>query len=164
MNDHEAPEAPDTSAACEPELQEIISRWAGESRRLLLALPEVLAQVRELREEREALRNRLMDLEQENQTLRESRAELAETFTKMKDLVAGTVLEETSFDVQAHMAPKPDPRTPVSQTAPEPRPPSPEPAQLAPPEPAPQETPEQSQPEPSPMRFASVFRPPASKK
>jgi hypothetical protein len=90
MDTHEASEA----SLPEPDLQDIVSRWAGESRQLLLALPVVLAKLEELKEEREALRNRLMDLEQENLTLRESRENLAEIFAKLKDLISGTALDE----------------------------------------------------------------------
>src|SRR5262245_31853723 len=80
----------EASSAPEPDIQEIVSRWAGESQQLLHALPAVLAKLEELKEEREALRNRLMDLEQENLTLRESRQNLAENFARLKDLMTGT--------------------------------------------------------------------------
>src|SRR5262245_52366501 len=81
--------ASDASSGPEPDLQEIVSRWAGESRQLLVALPVVIAKLEELKEEREALRNRLMDLEHENLTLRESRQHLAENFARLKDLMEG---------------------------------------------------------------------------
>jgi hypothetical protein len=95
MDLHEAPEA---SPPDEPDLQEIVSRWAGESRQLLLALPIVLAKLDELKEERDALRSRLMDLEQENLTLRESRENLAESFARLKDLMT----EAASDEVKRH--------------------------------------------------------------
>ena len=154
MDDHKAPatsEAPDALPASGPELQEIISRWAGESRRLLLALPEILAKLEELKEEREALRNRLMDLEQENQTLRESRAELAETFAKMKELVTGTVLEDPRHDVEAPMAEYRFAAELAQPAAPEPKPPAPEPVPQAALEPPPTPRPEsvgETSPEP----------------
>src|SRR5262245_22030784 len=84
----------EASSAPEPDIQEIVSRWAGESQQLLHALPAVLAKLEELKEEREALRNRLMDLEQENLTLRESRQNLAENFARLKDLMTGTALDD----------------------------------------------------------------------
>ncbi|HEY7649524.1 MAG TPA: hypothetical protein VID04_11010 [Methylomirabilota bacterium] len=123
MDPHEAPEA---SPPDEPDLQEIVSRWAGESRQLLLALPVLLAKLDELKEEREALRNRLMDLEQENLTLRESRENLAEIFAKLKDLISAPALEE----VQRHLglelvvrAPHADAGAPAVNVEPAPAPP-----------------------------------------
>jgi hypothetical protein len=75
------------------EMHELISRWAGESKNLLLALPALLAKLAQLQGEANQLRNRIMDLELENANLRQGRAELAETFAKMKDLMAATALE-----------------------------------------------------------------------
>src|SRR5262245_65711141 len=76
--------------ADEPDIQELISRWAGESKRLLIALPGVLAKLEDLQEDTGRLRERIADLERENLTLRQSREELAETFTKLKALIEGS--------------------------------------------------------------------------
>jgi hypothetical protein len=165
MGEHEAAEASeatDGSPASEPDIQEIISGWAGESRRLLLALPGILARLDELKEERKTLRNRLMDLEQENQTLRESRAELAETFAKLKELVAGTALDESQRNLGSEVAPEPTlqaapetlpepPPEPVREAAPDPAPVPPEPR----PEPVAQSAPEPAPPSPEPTRSAT---------
>jgi hypothetical protein len=146
MDTHEPSEGLE---APEPDLQEIVSRWAGESRQLLLALPVVLAKLEELKEEREALRNRLMDLEQENLTLRESRENLAESFARLKDLTAPTPPNPPVRDVSSTPPSEPPAgdaaatsATPARDTAPEPSSPSPEPqavaqAPAAPPAPAP---------------------------
>jgi hypothetical protein len=186
MDTHEASEAsraPDASSVSnvppaseaasepEPDLEQIVSRWAGESRQLLIALPVVLAKLQELREEREALRNRLMDLEQENLALRESRESLTETFAKLKDLMAGIALDETQRTLveraslaepeppAREAASTPPPKAPVPDAAPAPPAPGPKPAPQATAEPAP---PVSGQ-NPAPVRLTPVFRPPTRK-
>ena len=84
----------------EPDIQDLISRWAGESKRLLIALPAVLARLEDLQEDTGRLRERVSDLERENVALRESREELAETFAKLKALIAGTSMA-AALDVDA---------------------------------------------------------------
>lgn len=185
MDTHQASEAsrvPDASSASnvlpaseaasepEPDLEKIISRWAGESRQLLLALPVMLAKIQELKEEREALRNRLMDLEQENLTLRESRENLTETFAKLKDLMAGVARDETQRHLGLELVeraslvePEPSvrdpastpPKAPVRAIAPALPPLKPEPQ----PEPVAEAAPAVSQEDPSPVRLTPVFRP-----
>lgn len=87
--------------AIEPDIQDLISRWAGESKRLLVALPGVLAKLEDLEAETDGLRQRLADLERENLALRQSREELAETFTKLKALIAGTTFGDAATDFEA---------------------------------------------------------------
>jgi hypothetical protein len=184
------PPVSEAASEPEPDLEQIVSRWAGESRQLLIALPVVLAKLQELREEREALRNRLMDLEQENLTLRESRESLTETFAKLKDLMAGIALDETQRALVERAslaepeppardaASTPPPRAPVPAAAPAPSPLKPEPrpapvpeAAPAPPAPGPkpttQATAEPASPvsgeNPAPVRLTPVFRPPTRK-
>jgi hypothetical protein len=111
----------------EPDIQDLISRWAGESKRLLVALPGVLAKLDDLAAETDGLRQRLADLEHENQALRQSREELAETFTKLKTLIAGTTVFDTAT---AFEAPRPRPSSLPT--------PAPEPARAPEPAPAPE--------------------------
>jgi hypothetical protein len=154
------PPASEAASEPEPDLEQIVSRWAGESRQLLLALPVVLGKLQELREEREALRNRLMDLEQENLTLRESRETLTETFAKLKDLMAGIALDETQRALveRASLAePEPSARDAVSTPPPKAPVPAASPAPSA--EPA---SPVSGQ-NAAPVRLTPVFRPPTRK-
>src|SRR5262245_48087430 len=95
--------------ADEPDIQELISRWAGESKRLLIALPGVLAKLEDLKEDTGRLHERIADLERENLELRQSREELAETFTKLKALIAGTAVAPAlaGIDVPRLRSPQP---------------------------------------------------------
>lgn len=94
------------------DIQDLISRWAGESKRLLIALPGVLAKLEDLQEDTGRLRDRLADLERENLALRQSREELAETFAKLKALISGTAMTGAVADVEplrSRVAPPPVP-------------------------------------------------------
>lgn len=102
--------------ALEPDIQELIARWAGESKRLLVALPGVLAKLDDLAAETDGLRQRLADLERENVALRQSREELAETFTKLRTLIAGTAAGDAAVDLE------PRPPDSVRRPAPSPEP------------------------------------------
>jgi hypothetical protein len=96
----------------DPDIQDLISRWAGESKRLLVALPGVLAKLEDLQEDTGRLRDRLADLERENVALRQSREELAETFAKLKALISGTTVTGVVADVEplrSRVAPPPAP-------------------------------------------------------
>jgi hypothetical protein len=96
----------------DPDIQDLISRWAGESKRLLIALPGVLAKLEDLQEDTDRLRDRLADLERENLALRQSREELAETFAKLKALISGTTMAGAVADVESlrsRVAPPPVP-------------------------------------------------------
>jgi hypothetical protein len=104
--------------ADEPDIQDLISRWAGESKRLLIALPGVLAKLEDLQEDTGRLRERVTDLERENLALRQSREELAETFTKLKALIAGTTVAPALAEIDV-----PRPRWPQSPV-PSPEPPT----------------------------------------
>jgi hypothetical protein len=98
--------------ADEPNIQELISRWAGESKRLLIALPGVLAKLEDLQEDAGRLRERVTDLERENLALRQSREELAETFTKLKALIAGTTTAPALAEIDAPRPRWPQPLAP----------------------------------------------------
>lgn len=165
----------------EPDIQDLVSRWAGESKRLLVALPGVLAKLDDLAAEAERLRQRLADMERENHALRQSREEMAETFAKLKTLIGGTSLGEALPDLDTQR-PRPAPPQPASAepteleatvngqpASPAPATPEPPAAEPASPEPSPrfagrQEKPpatkEESPPGSPKVRFASVFRPP----
>jgi hypothetical protein len=163
----------------DPDIQDLISRWAGESKRLLIALPGVLAKLEDLQEDTGRLRDRLADLERENVALRQSREELAETFAKLKALISGTTVTGAVADVEpvrSRIGPLPVPNaepvraepvsdghrelareTPASVPAPSP---SAEVHPPARPEPGPRAKSEEPVPPPTSVRFSSVFRPP----
>jgi hypothetical protein len=171
----------ETLDVAEPDIQDLVSRWAGESKRLLVALPGVLAKLEDLAAEAERLRQRLADMERENVTLRQSREELAETFAKLKTLIGGTSLGEALTDLDPQR-PRPTPPQPASPEPTEveaaangqpasPAPANPEPPVVEPasPEPSPRfagrqdkppATKEEAAPAPPKVRFSSVFRPP----
>jgi hypothetical protein len=173
----------------DPDIQDLISRWAGESKRLLVALPGILAKLEDLQEDTGRLRDRLADLERENLALRQSREELAETFAKLKALISGTAVTGTVADVEplrSRVAPPPAPsaepfrresvgdghtsepahqrETPVPRetpaSVPAPSPAAPEGHSPAKPEPSPRAKSEDPVPPPTSVRFSSVFRPP----
>ncbi|HSF04222.1 MAG TPA: hypothetical protein VLG10_00380 [Methylomirabilota bacterium] len=172
--------------AVEPDIQDLIARWAGESKRLLVALPGVLAKLDDLAAETDGLRQRLAELEHENQALRQSREELAETFTKLKALIAGTTAFDTAtaFEAQRPRAsklpapgpePTPTPETSATEGPPSGSPPLDQERAVAPQpvsaEPSPRfasredksatAKPDEPAPLPAKVRFASVFRPPS---
>jgi len=167
----------------EPDIQDLISRWAGESKRLLIALPRVLAKLEDLEAETDGLRQRLGDLERENLALRQSREELADTFAKLKALITGTTVGDAVTDLEAQrprssppQASSPEPTERANRTdgqpssPPPPRHESPASEQTVSPEPNPRfagredkssaAKPEEPAPPPSSVRFSSVFRPP----
>jgi len=169
--------------AAEPDIQELISRWAGESKRLLIALPGVLAKLEDLEAETDGLRQRLADLERENHGLRQSREELAETFAKLKALIAGTTVGDAVTDLEAQRPRPSPPHAPSAEpteresvtdgqhSSPPPahheRPasappvsPEPNPRFAGREEKPPAAKPEEPAPPPSSVRFSSVFRPP----
>jgi hypothetical protein len=100
----------------EPDIQDLIARWAGDSKRLLIVLPGVLAKLEDLGAETEAFRQRLGDLERENHALRQSRDELAETFAKLKGLIAEMSITAAVADLDG---PQPRPaQSPAASPAP----------------------------------------------
>jgi hypothetical protein len=146
----------------EPDIQDLIARWASESKRLLVALPGVLAKLEDLASETEGLRRRLADLERENVALRQSREELAETFTKLRTLIAGTALDTAVTE--------PEPPRPVwarrDTASVEPPPVSADSATVSPPPPEPESSPA-PQPvsaEPDPRAASREDKPPAAKR
>ena len=162
MDSHEASEA--SGAEPEPDLEKIVSRWAGESRQLLVALPVVLARLQELKEERETLRSRLMDLEQENLTLRESREHLTETFAKLKELIAGTALDETRRHLGLELVERASPARPEPSATKAPvrsnRAGAARPGRCRPLRLTAEPAPPVSGQNPAPVRLTPVFRPP----
>ncbi len=153
--------------ALEPDIQDLIARWAGESKRLLVALPGVLAKLDDLAAETDGLRQRLADLERENVALRQSREELAETFTKLRALLAGTAFGDAAVDLE------PRPPDPVRRQAasPEPTPAEAESASSGPPasppprlEPASAPVPQPVGAEPDPRVASRDDKPPAAKR
>ncbi len=167
-------------SAVEPDIQELIARWAGESKRLLVALPGVLARLDDLAAETDGLRQRLAELERENVALRQSREELAETFTKLRAVIAGTAVGDAAMELApprpgaaARHTPsgEPMPAEAAGATASPPplepeRGPAPQPVSA---EPDPRSESREDKPPgakgdgpapPPPVRFASVFRPP----
>jgi len=171
--------------AVEPDIQDLISRWAGESKRLLVALPGVLAKLEDLEAETGGLRQRLADLERENLALRQSREELAETFTKLKALIAGTTFGDAATDFEAQRprpsklhAPSAEPAPAEEESAtdgppsglptvdhdsaavPQPVSAEPNPRFASREDKPPTAKRDEPAPPPSSVRFSSVFRPP----
>lgn len=174
MNDNEH------LSTVEPDIQDLIARWAEESKRLLVALPGVLAKLDDLAAETDGLRRRLADLERENVALRQSREELAETFTKLRAVIAGTAggyaamepgparpgvanrhnpdAEPTPAAAEGATA-SPPPPAPERGPAPQPVSAEPDPRSESPADKPPGAKRDGSTPTP-PLRSASVFRPP----
>jgi hypothetical protein len=167
----------------ESDIQDLVSRWAGESKRLLVALPEVLAKLDGLQAETDSLRQRINDLDRENRALRQSREELAETFSKLKSLISGASIGADASGFEAFpprpseaRASGPEPAGRGSGTDSQPpggaaasqegAPSSAEAASVEPaPRPAKEDKPAPAKPQaptpPAPaVRFTSVFRPP----
>lgn len=80
MENHEEPQA---------DIRQLATRWADDTRRLFILLPAALSELDQLKAEAHKLRPRIAELEHENQELRRSRDELAETLTKLKELILG---------------------------------------------------------------------------
>lgn len=80
MDNHEEPQA---------DIRQLATRWADDTRRLFILLPAALSELDQLKAEAHKLRPRIAELEHENQELRRSRDELAETLTKLKELILG---------------------------------------------------------------------------
>lgn len=71
------------------EIQLQLALWVEQTKRLVIALPTFLTEFDQMRGEAARLQGRISDLESENQYLRRSRDDLAETFGRLKMLIAG---------------------------------------------------------------------------
>lgn len=71
------------------EFRQQLMLWAEQTKQLLGALPTLLTELEELRGETGTLHQRVSDLEGENEEIRRSRDDLAETLGKVRALIAG---------------------------------------------------------------------------
>lgn len=67
----------------------LVSHWADETKRLFLLLPRLLAESKDQKAALQLSQQRVAELEQENEQLRQSRAALADLYTRFKQLVEG---------------------------------------------------------------------------
>lgn len=71
------------------ELREQLMLWVKQTKQLLGTLPTLLTELEQLRGETGTLHQRISDLEGENHELSRSRDHLAETFGKLREIIAG---------------------------------------------------------------------------
>jgi TolA-binding protein len=152
VDNHEEPQA---------DIRQLATRWADDTRRLFILLPAALSELDQLKAEAHKLRPRIAELEHENQELRRSRDELAETLTKLKELILGRTPDASPKNGAQPKSPAPHAAQPESPAprATEPESPAPRAAELE--RPAPPAAPEHPTPH-TKVRLASVFYHPSN--
>lgn len=95
-------DVPETNIS-ENDIQALVSTWADQTRHLFMVLPRFLAECEERKAELQQGRQRVGELEQENEQLRKSRAALADLYARFKQLMDGCAPNGATGDGPAHL-------------------------------------------------------------